>query len=153
MSPEARLLVSPVIVKPRKSSTPESEYEAKTGDDILRAAQSAAYALDEIELVKYLKGCLGRPLVAFVTKTAGANTVSRWASGRVRPDREVWERMRTLALVHLAVKHIVGGSATTAAQWLVGANPTLDGVMPAAELREHHDRAVFSAVRMLAQTL
>ncbi len=127
--------------------------DTEPADDILRAAQAAAYAMKEIELVEHLKISLGRPMVAFVTRTKGANTVSRWASGRAYPDRDVWERMRTLAMVHFAIMRIVGGSGATAAQWLVGANPDLDGVMPVAALRDHHDRAVFAAVRHLAQTL
>ncbi len=121
----------------------------QTVDDALRTAHRQAYRLSEKELVDYLKAHLGRPLIAHVTRTLDANNVSRWASGRARPDRAVWERLRTLATLHAAVTAIIG-SAASAAQWFSGANPDLDFKMPADELRDRHDAAVFSAVRNLA---
>jgi hypothetical protein len=43
------------------------------------------------------------------------------------------------------------GSTTSAAQWFTGINPNLDDKMPADELRDGHDAAVFAAVRDFAQ--
>jgi len=131
------------------ATTPTLE-RTETADDLLRAAHREAYHLGEQELVRYLKGVLGRPLIAHITGIADANSVSRWAAGRARPDRGVWERLRTIATIHIALSAIVG-STTSAAQWLTGANPNLDLKMPADELRDGHDAAVFAAVRDLTE--
>jgi len=128
--------------------TPTLE-RTETADDLLRAAHREAYHLDERALVQYLKEVLGRPLIAHITGIADANNVSRWASGRARPDRGVWERLRTVATLHIALSAIVG--STSAAQWFTGANPNLDFKMPADELRANHDAAVFAAARDLAE--
>ncbi len=77
------------------------------------------------ELVGYLKGYLGRPLIAYITGIADANTVSRWSSGKVDPERATWERLRTLATIHLALTRIVG-SPESAGQWFTGWNPDLE---------------------------
>jgi hypothetical protein len=130
-------------------ATPLIEYTEST-DELLRAAHRAAYHLAEPDLVQYLKGVLGRPLIAHMTGNADANNVSRWASGRTRPERGVWERLRTVATLHFALSAIVR-SPTSAAQWFTGANPNLEDKMPADELRDGHDGAVFAAVRDLAQ--
>lgn len=122
----------------------------ETPDDLLRAAHKQAYHFTESELVGYLKHALGRPLIAHVTHTADANNVSRWASGRARPDRSTWERLRTLATIHMALTAIVG-SETSAAQWFTGANPNLDFRMPADDLREGRVAEVFAAVKDLAE--
>ncbi|GAC1450189.1 MAG: hypothetical protein PVSMB8_09290 [Vulcanimicrobiaceae bacterium] len=83
------------------TTTPTLE-RTETADELLRAAHREAYRLSERELVQYLKDVLGRPLIAHITRTADPNTISRWASGRVNPDRGVWERLRTLATLHTA---------------------------------------------------
>jgi hypothetical protein len=89
-------------------------------------------------------------LSAATLGTADANNVSRWASGRSSPDRAVWERLRTLATLHIALTAIVG-SESSGAQWFTGANPSLGFKMPADELRADNDAPVFAAVRDLAQ--
>jgi len=119
-------------------------------DSLLQAAHREAYHLSESDLIQYLKGILGRPLIAHITGIADANNVSRWASGRARPDRGVWERLRTVATLHIAISEIVK-SPTSAAQWFTGTNPYLGDKMPADELRAGHDAMVFAAVRDLAQ--
>jgi len=133
---------------------PEATVETPTAeallpDELLRAASAEAYRMSGPDLVQHLKRYLGRPLIAHVTKTADANTVSRWATAKASPDRATWERLRTLGTVHLAVTRIVG-SAESAGQWLTGVNPDL-GRMPADELREGNVGNVFAAVRLLAQ--
>jgi hypothetical protein len=122
----------------------------ETADELLRAAHRQAYLLSETDLIGYLKRVLGRPLIAHVTGTADANNVSRWASGRARPDRVVWERLRTLATLHIALTAIVG-SESSGAQWFTGANPSLGFKMPADELRAGNVAPVFAAARDLAQ--
>jgi hypothetical protein len=112
--------------------------------------RAPAYLLSETDLIGYLKRVLGRPLIAHVTGTADANNVSRWASGRARPDRVVWERLRTLATLHIALTAIVG-SESSGAQWFTGANPSLGFKMPADELRAGNVAPVFAAARDLAQ--
>ena len=119
-------------------------------NSLLQAAHREAYHLTESDLIQYLKHILGRPLIAHITGIADANTVSRWSSGRARPDRTVWERLRTVATIHIAISEIVKSPAS-AAQWFTGTNPYLGDKMPADELRAGHDAAVFAAVRDLAQ--
>jgi hypothetical protein len=117
--------------------------------DLLRAANAEAYRMPGPELVGYLKGYLGRPLIAYMTGIADANTVSRWSSGKVDPERATWERLRTLATIHLALTRIVG-SPESAGQWFTGWNPDLER-SPADELRDGNVGNVFAAVRLLAQ--
>lgn len=133
-------------------ATLQAEVMPRTdlADEVLRAAHREAYRLEEQELVRYLKGTLGRPLIAHITGIADANNVSRWSSGRARPDRAVWERLRTAATLQLALTAIVG-SPTSAAQWFTGANPSLRDKIPADELRDGHYTAVFAAVRDIAE--
>ena len=119
-------------------------------DSLLQAAHREAYHVSESDLIQYLNYILGRPLIAHITGISDANTVSRWSSGRARPDRTVWERLRTVATIHIAISEIVKSPAS-AAQWFTGTNPCLGDKMPADELRAGHDAAVFAAVRDLAQ--
>ena len=130
-------------------TTPTLDHRTNA-DSLLQAAHREAYHLTESDLIQYLKHILGRPLIAHITGIANANTVSRWSSGKARPDRTVWERLRTIATIHIAISEIVK-SPTSAAQWFTGTNPCLRDKMPADELRAGHDAAVFAAVRDLAQ--
>jgi RES domain len=116
-------------------ATPVLE-RTETADELLRAAHRQAYLLSETDLIGYLKRVLGRPLIAHVTGTADANNVSRWASGRARPDRAVWERLRTLATLHIALTAIVG-SESSSAQWFTGQpQPRLQDACRRAACRE-----------------
>ena len=118
--------------------------------DVMLAAYAQAYRLDGRELVTYLKDALGRPLVAYIAGIADANNVSRWASGRANPDARIWNRLRSVATVHIALSAIVG-SRESAAQWLTGANPRLGFKMPVDALRDGNDAEVFAAVRDFAE--
>ena len=62
----------------------------------------------------------------------------------------MWERLRTLATLHIALTAIIG-SESSAAQWFTGANPNLDFTMPADELRAGNVAPVFAAARDLAE--
>ena len=130
-----------------------NHVDAKTeinAADLLREASATAYRFSELQLLQHLKTYLGRPLIAHITGVADANTVSRWSSGKACPDRATWERLRTLATVHIALSEIVG-SPKSAGQWFTGLNPDLGDQMPADKLRQGQTSQVFAAVRLLAQ--
>lgn len=119
-------------------------------DELVRRSYRRAHNLTDIELVNFLKHNLGRPIVARITNTADPNTVSRWASGRAKPEVEIRVRMRTAATMLLAVEELVG-SVSSAADWLTGANPSLGFQMPAIALSEGRDADVYSALREIAE--
>ncbi len=119
-------------------------------DELIRRSYRRAHDLDDTVLVNLLKHNLGRPIVARITNTADPNTVSRWVSGRAKPEAETRARMRTAATVLLAVEELVG-SISSAADWLTGKNPSLSFQMPAIALSEGRDAEVYSALREIAE--
>ena len=129
--------------------TPTLE-RTETPEELIQAAHRKAYSLGEKELAIYLKGVLGRPLIAYITNTADPNSVTRWSTGKANPDRGTWEQLRTLATIHIALTAILE-SETSAAQWFTGANPFLDFQMPSEELRKGNVTVVYAAVRNLAE--
>lgn len=119
-------------------------------DELIRRSYRRAHDLDDAALVNLLKHNLGRPMVARLTHTADPNTVSRWASGRVKPEAETRARMRTAASMLLALEELVG-SLSSGADWLTGKNPSLSFEMPAIVLSEGRDAEVYHALREIAE--
>lgn len=100
-------------------------------------------------LVRELNEHLGTTLVAFMANVRSRQLPNRWAT---EPDDPQHAEPRDdpkqrLQLAHQAFTLIEGREDEhVARQWLIGANPWLDGDAPAARIRDFDAKAVFGAL-------
>jgi Protein of unknown function (DUF2384) len=117
-----------------------SDLLVKAGDDTAR--------MDTHEVVAYLLARLGRTLTAYIACSRSRAMPARWAappgdSAHAEPSIEKARRLKAAHTVFLLIED--AESDQVARNWLVSANPRLDGITPAQLLREDQFPAVFRA--------
>lgn len=116
----------------------------------LTSIHSATMRLPLHLLVADLNANLGNTLVAFIANVRSRQLPTRWASepGDPQHSEPRDEAKKRLQLAHQAFKAIEEvEDEHIARQWLIGANPWLDGQSPAEQIREYDASAVYAAVR------
>ncbi|MGV0807922.1 hypothetical protein [Mycolicibacterium setense] len=116
-------------------------------DLLVKAAEDTA-RMDTNEVVAYLLGRLGRTTVAYMAGSRSRAMPARWAAAPGEPThaRPSEEKTRRLTAAH-AVFRLIEDSENdqVARNWLLSANPRLDGLTPAQLIREDRIPAVFRA--------
>lgn len=100
-------------------------------------------------LVRDLNENLGTTLVAFMANVRSRQLPNRWASDPSDPQHAEPrdEPKQRLQLAHQAFTLIEEREDEhVARQWLIGANPWLNGDAPAARIRELDAKAVYGAL-------
>jgi hypothetical protein len=133
----------------------ESRTEAMTAEarlaELVIWAHKTAY--DQLrshrDLADRLKRWLGRPLVARLTNTADANTISRWVRGSADPEATKVAKMRLAAETFFVLEKLFE-SEESARDWFTGQNPFLDYEMPVDAIKRGDSKRVAEAVRAVA---
>jgi len=117
-----------------------SDLLVKAGDDTAR--------LDTHEVVAYLMARLGPTLTAYIAGSKSRSMPARWAappgdSAHVEPSPEKARRLQAAHTVFLLIENAENDQV--ARNWLVSANPRLDGVTAAELVRNDNFPAVFRA--------
>jgi len=117
-----------------------SDLLVKAGDDTAR--------MDTHEVVAYLLARLGRTLTAYIAGSRSRAMPARWAappgdSAHAEPSIERARRLKAAHTVFVLIEDAENDQV--ARNWLVSANPRLDGITPAQLLREDQFPAVFRA--------
>jgi hypothetical protein len=117
-----------------------SDLLVKAGDDTAR--------LDTHEVVAYLLARLGPTLTAYIAGSKSRSMPARWAappedSAHVEPSPEKARRLQAAHTVFLLIENAENDQV--ARNWLVSANPRLDGVTAAELVRNDNFPAVFRA--------
>ena len=122
-----------------------SDLLVKAGDDTAR--------LDTHEVVAYLLARLGPTLTAYIAGSKSRAMPARWAappgdSTHAEPSTEKARRLKAAHIVFLLIENAENDQV--ARNWLLSANPRLDGATPAELLRSDSTPAVFSAAAAIA---
>lgn len=117
-----------------------SDLLVKAGDDTAR--------LDTHEVVAYLLARLGPTLTAYIAGSKSRAMPARWASppgdsGHAEPSIEKARRLKAAHTVFLLIEDAENDQI--ARNWLISANPRLDGVTPVDLIRNDNIPAVFRA--------
>lgn len=117
-----------------------SDLLVKAGDDTAR--------MDTHQVVKYLLDRLGPTLVAFIAGSRSRAMPARWAaspgdSTHAVPSPDKARRLQAAHTVFLLIENQENDQV--ARNWLIAANPRLDGSMPAELIRNDDIPAVFRA--------
>lgn len=117
-----------------------SDLLVKAGDDTAR--------MDTHQVVKYLLDRLGPTLTAFIAGSKSRTMPARWAappgdSTHAVPSPDKARRLQAAHTVFLLIED--AESDQVARNWLISANPRLDGVMPAELIRDDDIPAVYRA--------
>jgi hypothetical protein len=117
-----------------------SDLLVKAGDDTAR--------LDTHEVVAYLLARLGPTLTAYIAGSKSRSMPARWAappgdSAHVEPSPEKARRLQAAHTVFLLIENAENDQV--ARNWLVSANPRLDGITAAELVRNDNFPAVFRA--------
>jgi hypothetical protein len=117
-----------------------SDLLVKAGDDTAR--------LDTHEVVAYLLARLGPTLTAYIAGSKSRSMPARWAappgdSAHAEPSPEKARRLQAAHIVFLLIEDAENDQV--ARNWLVSANPRLDGVTAAELIRNDNIPAVFRA--------
>ena len=117
-----------------------SDLLVKAGDDTAR--------LDTHEVVAYLLARLGPTLTAYIAGSKSRSMPARWAappgdSAHVEPSPEKARRLQAAHTVFLLIENAENDQV--ARNWLVAANPRLDGITAAELVRNDNFPAVFRA--------
>ena len=117
-----------------------SDLLVKAGDDTAR--------MDTHEVVAYLLARLGPTLTAYIASSRSRAMPARWATppGQRNHAEPSIEKARRLTATHTVFWLIEEAENDQVARnWLISANPRLDGITPAQLLREDQFGAVFRA--------
>lgn len=117
-----------------------SDLLVKAGDDTAR--------LDNHEVVAYLLKRLGPTLTAYIAGSKSRAMPARWATPPGQPTHAdpSDEKARRLKAAHVVFTLIEDAENDQVARnWLISANPRLDGLTPAELLREDKNPDVFRA--------
>lgn len=117
-----------------------SDLLVKAGDDTAR--------MDTHEVVAYLLARLGPTLTAYMAGSKSRAMPARWATPpghrtHAEPSTEKARRLKAAHTVFMLIEDAENDQV--ARNWLVSANPRLDGLTPAELLREDKAPAVFRA--------
>jgi hypothetical protein len=117
-----------------------SDLLVKAGDDTAR--------LDTHEVVAYLLARLGPTLTAYIAGSKSRAMPARWASppgdsAHAEPSIEKTRRLKAAHTVFLLIEDAENDQV--ARNWLISANPRLDGVTPVELVRNDNIPAVFRA--------
>lgn len=98
------------------------------------------------DIVDSLCNLLTRDLTAYMAGVSDAGTVSRWASGKVRP-RPGYEQKLRLAYEVVHLLRSMDNADQTVRAWFLGLNPHLDDSSPVEAIREGQLRESLAAAR------
>lgn len=117
-----------------------SDLLVKSGDDTAR--------MDTHEVVAYLLARLGRTLTAYIAGSKSRTMPARWAappgdSAHAEPSDEKARRLKAAHTVFRLIEDAENDQV--ARNWLLSANPRLDGVTPAELVRNDNIPAVYRA--------
>ena len=117
-----------------------SDLLVKAGDDTAR--------LDTHEVAAYLLTRLGPTLTAYIAGSKSRAMPARWASppgdsAHAEPSIEKARRLKAAHTVFLLIEDAENDQV--ARNWLISANPRLDGVTPVELVRNDNIPAVFRA--------
>lgn len=116
--------------------------------DLLTRAANSTARMDTHEVVAYLLARLGRTQVAYIAGSRSRAMPARWAappedSTHAEPSDE---KARRLKVAHAVFRSIEDAEDDQIARnWLISANPRLDGLTPAQLIREDDFKAVYHA--------
>jgi hypothetical protein len=97
-----------------------------------------------------LQELLSRRLTAFIAGVADGKTVTRWATGEVKPIRDDKLELRLRTTYEIAPLLLTADAAQTAKAWFIGLNPHLGDTSPAEAIREGRLREALAAARAFA---
>ncbi|MEB3068831.1 hypothetical protein [[Mycobacterium] vasticus] len=116
-------------------------------DLLVKAADDTA-RMDTHEVAAYLLARLGPTLTAYIAASKSRAMPARWAAppGDRAHAEPSDEKARRLKAAHAVFRSIEDAENDQVARsWLISANPRLDGVTPAALVREDEFSAVYRA--------
>lgn len=116
-------------------------------DLLVKAAEDTA-RMDTHEVVAYLLERLGPTNIAYMALSKSRAMPARWASapGDVSHAKPSEEKTRRLKAAHAVFRLIEDAENDQVARnWMLSANPRLDGLTPAQLLREDRIPEVFRA--------
>lgn len=116
-------------------------------DLLVKAADDTA-RMDTHQVVAYLLERLGRTTVAYLAGSKSRAMPARWAAaptdpGHAKPSEEKTRRLKAAHTVFRSIEDAENDQV--ARNWLLSANPRLDGLTPAQSVRDDHIPAVFRA--------
>lgn len=116
--------------------------------DLLTKAADDTARMDTHEVAAYLLERLGPTLVAYIANSRSRSMPKRWATDPSDPDHAVpstdkKSRLQAAHAIFVAIE--TSDNDQIARNWLIAANPRLDGVTPAQAIREGRFKDAFSA--------
>lgn len=116
--------------------------------DLLTKAAHDTARMDTHQVVAYLLERLGRTTVAYIAGSKSRAMPARWATapadpGHAEPSEEKTRRLKAAHTVFRSIEDAENDQV--ARNWLLSANPRLDGLTPAQSVREDRVPAVFRA--------
>jgi hypothetical protein len=117
--------------------------------DLVTKVHADTMRLPMYKLVQELNRHLGTTLVAYLANVRSRQLPNRWATEpadihHTEPRDEAKQRLQ---LAHQAFQLLeINESEHVARQWLIGANPRLQGQTPAERIREFDASGVYSAL-------
>ncbi len=116
-------------------------------DLLVKAAHDTA-RMDTHQVVAYLLERLGRTTIAYIAGSKSRAMPARWATdpadpGHAKPSEEKTRRLKAAHTVFRSIEDAENDQV--ARNWLLSANPRLDGLTPAQSVRDDHIPAVFRA--------
>lgn len=117
--------------------------------DLLVKAANDTARMDTHEVVAYLLARLGRTLTAYIAGSKSRAMPARWAAPPDDPThaKPSDEKARRLTAAHAVFRSIEDAENDQVARnWLISANPRLDGLTPAQLVREDRIPEVYRAV-------
>ena len=106
-------------------------------ETLLSRAHQQAILATAAEMAAFLQSLLGQRITAYITGSADAKAVGKWARGERRPSLAATTKLRDA--YHVAILVAMADDEETARAWFLGMNPSLRDRSPAYAIRELPD--------------